>query len=98
METYHELAEKIRANVPIKAIPNRKLADELNQKLGSSISPRDRLTIKNALDARDARGILCQVEMPGLQLPPVPLTQLVVADGLPLSEEIKAYQRNFPAA
>jgi hypothetical protein len=92
--TVHSLMERMEAHLPIPAFPTSELARLLRQR-GMKIGSDRVLFIKRVFYHGDEGGIVCDVTptRDAEAAYVVSLTHLRIPPGHPLSQEIRAYQR-----
>lgn len=89
---YEKLAEKIKLNLPIKALPTKELVSKIKDE-HPELTLNSRFYIKDIINTGDLSGILCIIE--GMEVNGVvcSLTHIEIVSTEPLIAEIKKYQQ-----
>ena len=88
---YEKLAEKIKLNLPIKALPTKELVSKIQDE-HPELTLSSRFYIKDIINTGDLSGILCVIEGTGLNGLVCSLTNIEIVPTEPLLTEIKKYQ------
>lgn len=91
-EQYNDLTEKLKNNLPLKALPIRELVQIFREK-GQPITLKTELTITDVHNSGDISGIMCTVQNDKENVLICALTHLIFSDRISLIKEITDYQR-----
>ncbi|GAH42940.1 unnamed protein product [marine sediment metagenome] len=91
-EQYNGLTERIKEELPLKALPIRELVQIFREK-GHPITLKTELTITDVHNSGDVSGIMCVVQNDKKNVIACALTHLIFSPKSPLFKEISDYQR-----
>jgi hypothetical protein len=86
------LLEEMKQHLPIPARLTKEACKLLNQE-GMHIDMNREINIVNVFDSGDAGGITCAIEGDGKKVIVISVTHLIINPDHPLSDKIKAYQK-----
>ncbi len=91
------LLEEMKLHLPIPARPTKELSRHLKKK-GVPIDRNRDLSIIDVFDSGDMGGIVCAIEGDKKQVLVISITHLIINPDHPLSDKIKAYQKQRMAS
>jgi hypothetical protein len=89
---YEKLAQKIKLNLPIRALPTRELVSKIKEK-HPELTMNSKFYIKDIINTGDLSGILCIIEGTDVNGLVCSLTHIEIVPTEPLLTEIKKYQQ-----
>jgi len=89
---YEDLTNKIKQNLPIKAIPTRELVAQIRDKL-PKLTLKSEFIIKDVMNTGDISGILCIIDCKDAEGLACALTHVIILQSEPLKQEIEKYQK-----
>jgi hypothetical protein len=92
IEQYNDLTEKLKDNLPLKALPIRELVHVFKDK-GRHITLKTELIITDVHNSGDISGIMCVIQDDNEEVIACGLTHLIFSPKCPLYKEITEYQR-----
>lgn len=88
---YEKLAQKIKINLPITALPTKELVSKIKEK-HPELTMHSEFYIKDIINTGDLSGILCVIEGSEVNGVVCSLTHVEIVPTEPLLPEIKKYQ------